>query len=81
MELKRKGCDASITGTPVNQYYLTSTGEKELAHVPESAVNAKQLGIAVNQKNTALVEKINSGLKKLRENGVYDELYRKWFNQ
>lgn len=81
MELKRNGCDASITGTPVNQYYLTSTGEKDLAHVPESAVNAKQLGIAVNQKNTALVEKINDGLKKLRANGVYDELYKKWFNQ
>lgn len=81
MELKRKGCDASITGTPVNQYYLTSTGEKELAHVPESAVNAKQLGIAVNQKNNALAEKINEGLKKLRANGVYDELYKKWFNQ
>ncbi|SKA69340.1 polar amino acid transport system substrate-binding protein [Succinivibrio dextrinosolvens DSM 3072] len=81
MELKRKGCDASITGTPVNQYYLISTGEKELVHVPESAVNAKQLGIAVNKKNTALADKINDGLKKLHEKGVYDELYRKWFNQ
>ncbi|WP_197017912.1 transporter substrate-binding domain-containing protein [Succinivibrio dextrinosolvens] len=38
-------------------------------------------GIAVNKNNTDLAGKINDGLKKLREKGVYDELYRKWFNQ
>ncbi|MGN1281729.1 MAG: basic amino acid ABC transporter substrate-binding protein [Succinivibrio sp.] len=80
MELKKKGCEGVITGTPANQYYLKKTNDQELAHVPESVVRAADLGIITNKNNTELMNKINSGLKKIKENGVYDKLYKKWFN-
>ena len=79
MELKKHGCEAVITGTPVNQFYLVQTGDKELVHVPESVVRAADLGIVTNKKNTALMEKINAGLKKIKEDGTYDKIYNKWF--
>ena len=79
MELKKHGCEAVITGTPVNQFYLVPTGDKELVHVPESVVRAADLGIVTNKKNTALMEKINAGLKKIKEDGTYDKIYNKWF--
>lgn len=50
MELKKHGCEAVITGTPVNQFYLVQTGDKELVHVPESVVRAADLGIVTNKK-------------------------------
>lgn len=34
---------------------------------------------AVQKGNTALVEKINTGLTNIRANGKYDEIYKKWF--
>ena len=35
--------------------------------------------MAVKQGNMALVEKLNEGLKRIRDNGVYDKIYAKWF--
>jgi len=36
-------------------------------------------GIAFNLNNNELAEKVNASLKKLKENGKYDEIYTKWF--
>ena len=77
----KKGCEAAITGTPVNQFYLVETGDKNLAHVPESVVKATDLGIITNKKNTELMKQINQGLKIIKENGQYDEIYNKWFKK
>lgn len=79
MELKKNGCEAVITGTPVNQFYLVQTGDRDLVHVPESVVRAADLGIVTNKNNTALMDRINDGLKKIREDGTYDNIYKKWF--
>lgn len=40
-------------------------------------IEPEQLGIAVN--NQQLLEKINHGLQTIKENGVYDQIYEKWF--
>ena len=39
-------------------------------------IEPEQFGIAVN--NPQLLEKINRGLKTIKENGVYDQIYEKW---
>lgn len=36
-------------------------------------------GIAFNLNNTELADKVNASLKKLKESGKYDEIYKKWF--
>lgn len=38
-------------------------------------------GIAVTKGNQALLDQINQGLSKLKENGTYDQLYQKYFPQ
>ncbi len=81
MELKKGVCDAAITGTPEQQFYLVQTQDKDLAYVEESAVNAADLGIITNKSNTALMEKINAGLKTIKDNGTYQKIYDKWFKQ
>lgn len=67
MELKKHGCEAVITGTPVNQFYLVQTGDKDLVHVPESVVRAADLGIVTNKNNTALMKKLMLVLKRLKK--------------
>ncbi len=39
------------------------------------------LGIAVRQGNTALQEKFNTALEKVKKDGTYDSIYKKWFQK
>ena len=35
--------------------------------------------MAINKNNAELQTKINEALKKLKDNGQYDQIYAKWF--
>ena len=78
MELKKKGCDASVTGNPVHQYYLAQTHDTDLKYVKESLVRAAELGVITRKGNEELINKINDGLKKIKQNGKFDEIVAKW---
>ena len=41
--------------------------------------NAEGFGIMVNKSNTALRDRIQAGLQKIKENGEYRKLRDKWF--
>lgn len=79
MEVKNGGADALINDHPVNQYYV-SKSKKDYKIVGE-ILESEYYGIAVKKGNTELLEKINNGLKKLKENGEYAKLYKKWFGE
>ncbi len=81
LELKNGGCEALINDRPVNLYYIKQSGDdafKEL--IDESLMqNPDMYGIAVKQDNTLLLDKINQGLKTIKENGTLDKIHQKWF--
>ena len=37
------------------------------------------MAFAVQKGNSELLDKINAGLKNVKENGTYDDLVKKWF--
>lgn len=78
MELKSKGCDAVVTDRPVNEYFLSSQKNDDYVEINEFAESA-QFGIAVKKGNSDLLGQLNDGLKKIRENGVFAEIHKKWF--
>ena len=45
------------------------------------ALNAENYGFAVQKSNDELLEKINAGLKNIKEDGTFDELVDEWFNK
>ncbi|KII75754.1 lysine/arginine/ornithine ABC transporter substrate-binding protein [Vibrio renipiscarius] len=59
--------------------------DNNLAYVGEAITNAKYFGngfgIAVNKDNQALVEQLNSALKVVSANGVYDQIHTKYFGK
>ncbi len=79
LELKAKGCDAVLNDRPVNLYFLTTKQDKSFAELSQ-LVNGEDYGIIVSKKNTELLEKINDGLSKIKQNGKYAEIHKKWFN-
>ena len=78
MELRAKGVDAVVNDRPVNDYYILQSGETNVKALPE-LLTSEDYGIAMAKGNTELQQKINDALKKLHENGKYDEIFTKWF--
>ncbi|WP_031515565.1 basic amino acid ABC transporter substrate-binding protein [Desulfofalx alkaliphila] len=79
MELTNGGVDAVINDLPVTQEYLDKRADGRLKIVGDVLEGEDYFGIAVAKDNTELLETINEGLLKLKENGTYAEIYKKWF--
>ena len=79
MELKTKGCEAVFNDRPVNLYFLITKKDDSFVEVPE-LYNGEEYGIVVSKKNPELVKRLNSGLKKIRDNGTFAKIHKKWFN-
>lgn len=79
MELEKGGVDAVINDMPVTSYYITTKGKDKVKMVGEVFKAEDQYGIGVKKGNTEVLAKINEGLAKLKANGEYDKIYKKWF--
>ncbi len=60
-----------------NAYFIKTAGNGQFKAVGDS-LEAQQYGIAF-PKGSDLREKVNGALKTLKENGTYNEIYKKWF--
>lgn len=80
LELNNKGCDAVIHDKPVVEYYIAQRGSKNFVVLP-GQLNSEQTGIAIAKGNDKLLKMVNDGLAKVKANGEYDRLYKKWFGQ
>lgn len=78
MELRAKGVDAVVNDRPVNDYYILKSGETDVKALPD-LLTSEDYGIAMNKDNAELQKQVNDALKKLHENGKYDEIFTKWF--
>lgn len=79
LELKNGGVDAVVNDLPVTAYYIKQ-GNNDVKIVGD-ILSAEYYGIAIPKGKTEVLQKINDGLKTLKANGQYAELYKKWFGQ
>lgn len=80
LELQNGGVDVVINDTPVNEYFVSTKG-KEYAKTVGEDYEPQPLGIAVKKGNTDLLNKLNDGLKKIKQSGEYNRIYKKWFGK
>lgn len=78
LELKNGRVDAAVADSGVVVEYVKANPDQNLKIVKDEKFPKEYYGIAVKKGNTELLEKINSGLKKIKENGEYDRIYKKW---
>ncbi|MCI8284694.1 MAG: basic amino acid ABC transporter substrate-binding protein [Firmicutes bacterium] len=93
MQLINNDVQAVINDRPVTQYYIDTqkknaqkdAKEGEEVEAPVKIVgdvmNSERYGIAVQKGNKELLDKINAGLKNLKDNGKFAEIYEKWIGQ
>lgn len=81
MELEKGGVDAVVNDHPVTAYYLKTTKDSTAKMVGDIFSAEDQYGIAVKKDNAETLNMLNEGLAKIKENGKYDEIYKKWFEK
>ena len=81
LDLLAGGVEAVVNSVPVNAYYLKNGGGDKSAKMVGEIHRALFCGIAVNQNNKQLADKINIALDELKANGEYDRIYEKWFGK
>lgn len=72
--------DGALGDLGVMQYYAKQYGSQygiEVVRDPKAV--KEQLAFAVKLGNTELQSKLNSGLTKIKADGNYERIYRKWF--
>ena len=75
-EFENGGAEAVVFDAPVLAYYANNS--KGMAKVAGPVFQRENYGIAI-PTGSPLAEQINQSLLRLREDGTYDVLYRKWF--
>jgi polar amino acid transport system substrate-binding protein len=76
-QLLDKQADAVVFDAPVLLYYATQEGKGKV-NVVGGMFRKEAYGIMF-QQGSVLRKPVNEALLKLKENGTYDTLYRKWF--
>ncbi|MDR1828992.1 MAG: glutamine ABC transporter substrate-binding protein GlnH [Methylobacteriaceae bacterium] len=77
LEVMTGRADAAMHDTPNVLYYIAQSGNGKVKTVGEQMM-AHEYGIAF-PKGSELVAKVNTSLAKLKDNGTYAEIYKKWF--
>jgi polar amino acid transport system substrate-binding protein len=75
--LQQNQVDAVVYDAPVLLYYASHEGNGK-SQVVGAIFRKENYGIAF-PSNDALRKPVNEALLRLKENGVYDQLYKKWF--
>ncbi|MDO0822041.1 basic amino acid ABC transporter substrate-binding protein [Desulfosporosinus nitroreducens] len=72
------GVDAVVADSPVVLWFQAQNPTAQIESVNADS-GEEYYGIAMKLGNTELAGKMNASLKKLMENGKYNEIYKKWF--
>lgn len=81
LELQNGGCEALINDRPANLFYLKKANTDSMQELadPDLLKNADVYGIAVTKGNSELLDKLNKGLEKIKDNGKYKAIHKKYF--
>lgn len=77
MELTAGGVEAVIHDSPTEMYYANNAGKGKVKVVGKP-IESKPYGIAF-PKGSPLVAEVNKELTKLKTDGTYNQIYKKWF--
>jgi polar amino acid transport system substrate-binding protein len=77
-KVANKEVDALVFDAPALEYYETHKGKSLVTTVGEM-FKPEGYGIAVSKNNNELLNRVNKSLLEMKEDGSFDEIYKKWF--
>ena len=77
-DIEAKRCDAIVVDEVLARYYMKQNGEENYK-VLDDNVGEEKFAVGMRKDDVALQEALNKALAKLKEDGTYDEIYKKYF--
>ncbi|MDF7669767.1 transporter substrate-binding domain-containing protein [Orbaceae bacterium ESL0721] len=83
LDLKAKRIDAIIASSLVTAQWLNTNSDVDTVggKITDHEFFGEGLAIAVRQGNDKLLTQFNQALDKLKANGEFEAIYKKWFNK
>lgn len=78
LELESGRVDAVVTGRPAAKVYAKEHGTVKVLDVE---LTQEYYGFGIRKENKEFTKAVNEALKRLKENGKYDEIVAKWFGE
>lgn len=73
--------DAFVGNRITGQYFLQKNNQQSQIKIVGEPINPTDYGVAVLPKNAQLLNEINKAISKIKQNGTYDKIERKWFGE
>ena len=73
--------DAVVGNRMAGQYIVQRLGAMERVKSVGGFINPERYGFAVRRGNEELLAKFNEGLRKVKNDGTFDQIYFKWFGE
>jgi len=77
--LIRKDVDIAIGNKLTLNYAAKKLGFEDLILAIGSPLNITKYSLAFKRNNSDLVDKFNNGMRIIKEKGIYEDIYDKWF--
>ena len=77
-DIEAKRCDAIVVDEVLARYYMKQNGEENYK-VLEDNFGEEKFAVGMRKDDAALQEALNKALAKLKEDGTYDKIYKKYF--
>lgn len=71
--------DAAVGSSAPLSYYAKNYASSKVHLINDQSLPAQRYVFAVKKGNTALRDQLNAGLQAVKDNGTYDQLYRKYW--
>lgn len=78
-ELVNGGVNAVVADSPTVMEFIKENPQANLVAFGDDSFEVEYYGIAMRQEDDEIHDLVNEGLSKIKENGVYDKLYNKYF--
>lgn len=73
--------DATLGDLAVMNYYVKQYPDQKIRVVRDPKAQKEQLAFAVKKDNAELKNKLNQGLKQIKDDGTYQKIHDKWFGK
>lgn len=80
MDLEAGRVDAVVSDEVLARYYIKQKNPEDY-RILEEDFGEEEYGIGVRKEDKKLLESINNALDEMKEDGSYDEVYKKWFGE
>jgi glutamine transport system substrate-binding protein len=79
-DLSNGRVDAVVADNGVVLEYMKKLPKGKFKTIEDPSFKPEYYGIFVKKGNKKVLDKINSGLKKIKKDGTYDKIYKKYFS-